>query len=278
MELDRDSIIAEIKKVSDEIYPSRISKPEFKRRSGISEYQILKYFDSWSAAVQAAGLIPIDVSKIDDNSLFQEMRRVFIKNGGISTRTRFDKLCKYSADVYKRRFGRWVDVLSAFNEWLKTSEEDFEYKEQLDKYILHEPPSNENEIRSEGTSYEGSIIVEDRSTVYGDFLNFRGLQHAPINEQGVVFLFGMVCRDLGFIVESIRTSYPDCEAKRAVTGRRGKAWQRVRIEFEYRSSDFKSHGHHLKGCDIIVCWIDDWPECPLEVLELRAAISKLAGD
>ena len=38
--------------------------------------------------------------------------------------------------------------------------------------------------------------------------------HAPLNEQGVVYLFALVARELGFTVEAIGTSFPDCEAKR----------------------------------------------------------------
>jgi hypothetical protein len=79
-------------------------------------------------------------------------------------------------------------------------------------------------------------------TKYGPFLNFRGLQHAPINEQGVVFLFGIVAFDLGYVVEGIGTGYPDCEAKRSI-GRDGDVWERVRIEFEYKSRHFRDHGH-----------------------------------
>jgi hypothetical protein len=30
--------------------------------------------------------------------------------------------------------------------------------------------------------------------------------------------------------------------------------------------------HPLDGCDGIVCWINNWPECPLEVIELRSVI------
>jgi hypothetical protein len=26
-------------------------------------------------------------------------------------------------------------------------------------------------------------------------------------------------------------------------------------------------------CDIIVCWINNWPECPLEVVELSKIVS-----
>jgi hypothetical protein len=28
-------------------------------------------------------------------------------------------------------------------------------------------------------------------------------------------------------------------------------------------------------CDIIVCWEHDWPDCPIEVIELRDVIRKL---
>ena len=52
--------------------------------------------------------------------------------------------------------------------------------------------------------------------VYGAPIDFRGLRHAPLNEQGVVYLFALVARDLGFTVEDIGTSFPDCEAKRRI--------------------------------------------------------------
>jgi len=111
---------------------------------------------------------------------------------------------------------------------------------------------------------------------YGAPIDFRGLRHAPLNEQGVVYVFALVARDIGFTVEAIGTSFPDCEAKRQID-RRGERWQRVRIEFEYLSSDFKKHGHPIEGCDLIVCWKHDWPECPLEVIELSEVIKSLGA-
>jgi hypothetical protein len=111
---------------------------------------------------------------------------------------------------------------------------------------------------------------------YGTPLEFRGLRHAPLNEQGVVYVFALVARDLGFTVEAIGTSFPDCEAKRQID-RKGERWQRVRIEFEYFSSDFRRHDHPKEGCDLIVCWKDDWTECPLEIIELSEEIKKLGA-
>lgn len=118
-----------------------------------------------------------------------------------------------------------------------------------------------------------SIPEQRQKQVFlGEPLNFRGLQHAPINEQGVVFLFGMVCKEFGYLIEAVQTGFPDCEGKRRVDNQR---WQRVRIEFEFKSSNFLKHGHNAELCDLIVCWEHDWRNCPLEVLELRKEIQNL---
>lgn len=108
---------------------------------------------------------------------------------------------------------------------------------------------------------------EDRSIV-GDLINFRGLVYAPLNENGVVFLFGKVAHDLNMYVEEIKPGFPDCIARRFT----GKGWERVAVEFEFRSSNFKSHGHDVQECDVIVCWEHDWNDCPLEVIELKSQI------
>ena len=48
--------------------------------------------------------------------------------------------------------------------------------------------------------------------------------------------------------------------------------QRVRIEFEYESRNFLRHMHEASRCDVIVCWVHNWPECPLEVIELSKLV------
>ena len=111
---------------------------------------------------------------------------------------------------------------------------------------------------------------------YGAPINFRGLRHAPINEQGVVYLFGMVSLELGLIVEAVQSAFPDCEAKRCIDPRLDR-WQRVRVEFEYLSRNFRDHGHDPNGCDLIVCWELNWPECPIEVIQLKTIINSLKG-
>jgi hypothetical protein len=113
--------------------------------------------------------------------------------------------------------------------------------------------------------------VEDRA-VHGACLNFGNLTYAPINEQGVVFLFGMVSRALGFeSVERVGPDFPDCVAMRRINSRGEQ--QRVKIECEYRSREFN---HDPERCDVIVCWEDNWgKQSPIEVIELKTEIEKL---
>lgn len=114
--------------------------------------------------------------------------------------------------------------------------------------------------------------VRSRQPLFGPPLNFRELRHEPTNELGVVYLFGMVAAELGFLVEGIARGYPDCDAKRLV---KGGLYEPTRIEFEFKSSDFERHGHDPSRCDVIVCWEDDWPDCPVEVIDLKSRIRQL---
>jgi hypothetical protein len=106
--------------------------------------------------------------------------------------------------------------------------------------------------------------------VVGEPLGFGGLSHAPVNEMGVVHLFGLLGPRLPIVVEHIGAAYPDCVAAR----REGDRWTRIAIEFEHRSSNFRAHGHDPALCDLIVCWEHDWEECPVEVLELRGELER----
>lgn len=107
-------------------------------------------------------------------------------------------------------------------------------------------------------------------SIVGSLINFRGLVYAPINENGVIFLFGKVVEDFNMYIEEIKPGFPDCIARRFV----GKGWERVRIEFEYQSKNFFQHGHDKNDCDIIVCWEHNWEDCPLEVIELKSEIQR----
>ena len=93
------------------------------------------------------------------------------------------------------------------------------------------------------------------------------LRHAPSNELGVVFLFAHLAKKWRLRVDEIRPGFPDCIAYQKIGGKERK----IRIEFEFKSKNFKTHGHQSRGCDWIVCWEHNWPDAPnsVRVVELR---------
>jgi hypothetical protein len=120
----------------------------------------------------------------------------------------------------------------------------------------------------------GEPVRRRHRNIVGKLINFRGLVYAPVNENGVIFLFGKVAGDLNMYVETIRPGCPDCLAKRYIG--KGK-WEEVRVEFEFRASDFVRHNHRTSDCDAIVCWVNDWGDCPekIEIIELQQVITGL---
>ena len=118
--------------------------------------------------------------------------------------------------------------------------------------------------------------LEEIPDVVGEPINFRGMVYAPMNEAGVILLFSKVMDYLGIIYESSPSrSFPDMIARRK-EGKGEGGWVKRYIEFEYKSSHFKSHGHDPEKCDVIVCWIHDWTDCPIEVIELKELIGQLS--
>jgi hypothetical protein len=207
------------------------------------------------------------------------MARVFKAHGGVCTVVQFDGQSRCCVGAYRRRFGRWRGILGAFRAWLEANGEAFPYMAELPGPTTgdHRPITGGTDPAVAGSPLgDRSFVAGAEAMTYGPPLQFREMLHAPTNELGVVLLFGMLCRDLGFRVEAVRAAYPDCEAKRCVDRQRER-WQRVRIEFEYRSAQFRHAGHDPRGCDLIVCWIHDWAKAPVEVLELRAVVAALRG-
>ncbi len=109
---------------------------------------------------------------------------------------------------------------------------------------------------------------------FGSKLEFRSLSCEPINEQGVVYLFGVLHDIFDFKIESIQTGFPDCIARRKLKKNR---WEEIRIEFEFESINFKQHGHPTDQADMIICWKHNWSDCPenIEVIELSSQIEKM---
>ena len=73
-----------------------------------------------------------------------------------------------------------------------------------------------------------------KKSLVGDPINFRGMAHAPVNEAGVVALFCMIARDLGYYVQEIGSDFPDAILRRegAGVGRIGRGIRVGQSQFQ----------------------------------------------
>ena len=116
-----------------------------------------------------------------------------------------------------------------------------------------------------------TAMANRRKRVFGDKINFQSLSCAPVNELGVVYLFGVLHETFALKIESIQAGFPDCIARRKIKQNR---WEEVQIEFEFDSKFFEVHGHDPNRVDMIVCLEHNWKDCPkhIEVIELSSVL------
>lgn len=82
----------------------------------------------------------------------------------------------------------------------------------------------------------------------------------PQNEMGVMSLFWSLSSKYGWQLVETSPTFPD-----AVIQYEGFTW---RIEYEFTAMNFRLHKHNPDECDLIVCWVNDWFESPLPIIEL----------
>jgi hypothetical protein len=209
-----------------------------------------------------------------------QIENLFTEGGWLELK-RLAKIDSQPLGSKKLSLKKYITKNKAVAEKVKIAEEDVIAKEntiaEIDRLESTEPRYNHESNRSPmSPPAQADDGMEENNKMemaeFGELIDFRGLRHAPINENGVIYLFGMVSHELGFMVEAVHAAFPDCEAKRHIGKNR---YQRVRIKFEYNSSSFASNGYDPAGADMIVCWVHDWHDCPLEIIELKSAIDRL---
>ena len=273
----KESIVQVLQNLAKSLGKDTLTKKEVQTTIPVSS--VKTYFGSLGNALDAAGLQrgsphhyksgPI----LSDDDLFRSMMEVERRLGHPPGCYEYISGGNYSQAPFKNRFGKWADVLAYYRKW--KSDNGVETPNAATLAIQDHPAEERPAEKARSTT--SMNIIRSGSTpaqLYGEPIDFRGLRHAPINEQGVVYLFGMVSRELGFYIEAIQQGFPDCEGK-YLHDKNKNLWAKARIEFEFKASNFREHGHDLQQCDFIVCWINDWEDCPITVIELRREIAKL---
>jgi hypothetical protein len=272
--MNREEILTTIREVAEKLgHPPTF--PQLEDMTPMRRRHIRRHFRTFAGALQESGVGVGDGDhgrRIPDEVLFEEWATVARKLKKLPSITQFEERSKCTAAPYQGRFRQWSRVPEVMREYAHTHSLVDEWQDVME---LIQRRDEEGLAAAADVGSPRSVLRAPKMKmwsdrpVYGPAMVRAALLHEPINEMAVVYLFGTLAAKLGFMVTLIRPEFPDCEAFVEVAPGR---WQRIRIEFEYESRNFLKHRHKLEDCDMIVCWIHNWEECPLEVVELRGQI------
>lgn len=244
---------------------------ELSRMMDISMRRIRQLFGRYSRAVQAAGVDPQGPGReLKMDQLFADWALVVRKLGKVPTMDLYRRNSRYSVRPLVSRFKSWGEVAQRMHEYAEKNGLQSEWEDVL--AIARTYMDKHKAVAGTYAEATGLTFVPQARTagpLFGNPLMAEAMATAPVNEMGVVCLFGMLAKRLGFLVLRIQSGYPDGLALRRVGADK---WEMVRIEFEFESRNFVLHDHDKKECDLIVCWLDNWPNCPIEVVQLSKVV------
>ena len=260
-EAKREEIIKAIRECAEELghAPTVV---ELLKRTALLRGSIYRAFGNYGKALEACGFEGRGPGfQIAPRKLFLDWCGVARKLGKLPAVAEYDMNGKYSAQPLISRYKSWRRVPGAMRL----------YAGQVG---LTEEWADVMKMIEEGESTTQSSMPGDGEDeyLYGTPLTLAPMTYAPTCENGVMFLFGALARELGFAVERIQPGFPDCVALREV---RPGVWRRVKIELEQESRNFRQHGHEQDGCHLIVCWEHNWEGCPVEVIELKKVMEEM---
>jgi hypothetical protein len=239
---------------------------------GVSREYIAQRFGTFGKALKAAGLETSGAGfAISTPKLLLDWAAVARKLHRLPTRNEYAEHGKHSRGPFATRYGQWSRVKTEFRNLVRQKKMTAQWKDVLE--LIAQP---EKDGRRKWDRGRKSPPLPGRPVYGAPMVLLPGMAHAPTNEAGVLFAFGVLAPRLGFVVKRWQTSFPDCIAVREMA--EGK-WQDVNVEVEMYSRNFRAHRHDAKKCDVIVCWEHNWPECPewIEVVELRKVVDEM-GD
>jgi hypothetical protein len=270
--MTRDEIVAIIKECAAELGQVP-NMPQLEKTGRITRRQVDHTFGSITVALAACGLKGRGCGyRADEEDLVRDFALIVRKLGRIPTVYEQRELGRRSIRPYLRCFETWNNVPQAVMASLMRGKDRSEWEdviEIIDKRLKSKAKEKGERSKPEDSSPPGRQVYY-QDTFYGPPLFSCAVTYAPVNELGVMVLFAALAKDLGFTITHIQGQFPDGEVMREVEPGRH---QRLPVEFEFESRNFVTHGHPVDGCKLIVCWRHNWPECPVEVLELKSVVA-----
>lgn len=120
----------DVRRVASLISKGTVSYDEYRKYGKYSAEHIFSRFGKWNDFLKKAELEPtgFNKDKITEQECFDEIERMWRLLGRQPTSTDIIKtrICKYSIDTFKRRFGGWRKALEAFVVYINATDSEYE--------------------------------------------------------------------------------------------------------------------------------------------------------
>ncbi|HKW77106.1 MAG TPA: hypothetical protein VJN64_16355 [Terriglobales bacterium] len=270
--MSRDEIVQAVRSCAEKLGRAPTFR-ELRRLAGVTEQNLQSECGSLKHALGLAGIEATSRAyNLSEEELLLDWAAVARAQQKLPTVASYQAAGRFTVMPFQSRYGKWTQVPQAFRRLAEREEKLRPKWQDVLEMVARKAPEEARAAARPRRQARRSPLLKDRP-VYGEPLQYPGLANAPTTEAGVIFAFGMVALSLGYVIERIQPAFPDCEAMWEMAPGQH---QRVKIEFELESRNFLKHRHRKDGCEMIVCWRHNWPECPerIEVLELRKMFKK----
>ncbi len=247
-----ETAICEIKRVAEKIGKTPTIL-EYKRNNPvIGYYSIIRLFGSWNNAIEQANLEinPTQIPPRNDipkERIISELIRVSNLLGEFPSHPRFSAHSEISRGPVERFFGSWKKA----------------------KEYIAERHSSELKFKIEFKHSQGKNIlnIDDSEILSRINCPFKKI---PSNEMETIILFAFLSQSMGYKILNAQVQYPDLLVE--------KNGEIFKMEAEYLSSNYLSHGHPLNEDTICLCWRKDKEINGVQIIDLETVVRNMIKD
>lgn len=119
-----NDLLADLRKTAKTLGKKTIGQREYLEIGQFSCKPFINRFGSWNNAIKKAELETVKETKVSDESLFENLERIWLKFGRQPFYGEIQKpLSKYTMKIYANRFGGWMKTCEAFIRYKKNDPE-----------------------------------------------------------------------------------------------------------------------------------------------------------
>jgi hypothetical protein len=178
------------------------SQEELKSETGIYGKIFCRHFGNYTKALKASGFEGRGAGfTLGMEELFQEWAGIVRKIGEVPSAAEYVLHSQHSLTPLRKRFRYWNDVPAGMVQYVIENGMEEQWGDVLEVARKYRREARTGGWRRTPKALSSNPRILTDRPVYGEPFLRSALSFAPVNEMGVVFLFGAMAEKLGFICD-----------------------------------------------------------------------------